>query len=208
MASSTSLDHAYNTIILAAATRGQDFIGDRRANECQAVLAGARVALGCLPAMAGGRSGEASALAIMLEDGLALGEAIELAKDLRKAQQAGYDLSQDERLQKANDIAARVRAQQEFNKTVAAARAGKPATYWITGDDGVERKMNPIHGPGHGGNRWEADLGNGTTGQWFSISGAKAQPVEHGSLRDIAQITLAVILISAAYLGPIIAFGG
>lgn len=42
----------------------------------------------------------------------------------------------------------------------------------------------------------------------ISMCVAKAQPVEHGSLRDIAQITLAVILISAAYLGPIIAFGG
>ena len=42
----------------------------------------------------------------------------------------------------------------------------------------------------------------------ISVCVAKAQPVEHGSLRDIAQITLAVILISAAYLAPIIAFGG
>lgn len=114
MASSTSLDRAYRTIILAAATRGSDFIGDRRADECQAILAGARVALACLPQMRGGRSGEAAQLAVLLEASEALGEAIELAKDLRQAQRAGYDLDHDERLQKAADIAARVREQQRI----------------------------------------------------------------------------------------------
>jgi len=109
-----TLKAAYTRIILAAATRGSDFIGDRRANECHAVLAGAHVALACLPQMQGGRSGEAAQLAVMLEASTALAEAIELAKDLRQAQRAGYDLDHDERLQKANDIAARVREQQRL----------------------------------------------------------------------------------------------
>ena len=109
-----TLKAAYARIILAAATRGSDFIGDRRADECQAILAGARVALACLPKMQGGRSGEAAQLAVLLEDGTALQEAILLAKDLRQAQRAGYDLDDAERLQKANDIAARVREQQRL----------------------------------------------------------------------------------------------